>query len=476
MIVKVFSLLLIFFLAGLIQLNCMPERKSIHEIQNKNNQGVKPNTIDIKSDKYYLQSNFELSRESLGFNPYWGAIDKYKNYDYDALTMIAHFSYEMDPSTGLPETIRDWGEIGLIEYAHERDVKVLLTVTNFGSANNDMFLKNLTSRKRFIDTVVSLIEKFDGDGICIDLESIPGDRKQELSNMMQDLSDSLKSRLPSAKLVICLPAVDWRKVFDAIALSKSCDFLMIMGYDYYWSSSKNAGPNAPLEGGNYNVSNSLDYYLSAGVPKEKLLLGVPWYGFDWPTETEEKHSATKASAKAEIYTKMESLAQQHGKRFDDIYKSPWFTYQDGNTWHQGWYDDSLSLSLKYSIVNDLDIGGIGIWALSYSGSVPTMWDCIKAAFSGPESVNYFINSNLIKIYPNPANENISIEISANSNNYFGNNIKIELFDNLGVMKDIIYNGESNLPDFSVSYNCSYLPSGIYYIKLSLNSGAFSLLR
>jgi len=91
-------------------------------------------------------------------------------------------------------------------------------------------------------------------------------------------------------------------------------------------------------------------------------------------------------------------------------------------------------------------------------------------------VNYFINSNLIKIYPNPANENISIEISANSNNYFGNNIKIELFDNLGVMKDIIYNGESNLPDFSVSYNCSYLPSGIYYIKLSLNSGAFSLLR
>jgi len=47
---------------------------------------------------------------------------------------------------------------------------------------------------------------------------------------------------------------------------------------------------------------------------------------------------------------------------------------------QGWYDDSLSLSLKYDFAINNDLLGVGIWAMGYDGSNPELWDLLSAKF------------------------------------------------------------------------------------------------
>jgi hypothetical protein len=55
----------------------------------------------------------------------------------------------------------------------------------------------------------------------------------------------------------------------------------MMGYNYYWSGSSTAGPVAPLDGEDYDITGSIrEDYLDEGVAPSRLLLGMPWYGYD----------------------------------------------------------------------------------------------------------------------------------------------------------------------------------------------------
>ena len=60
-------------------------------------------------------------------------------------------------------------------------------------------------------------------------------------------------------------------------------------------------------------------------------------------------------------------------------QTPWYHYNN-NGWNQGWYDDSLSLSLKYDFALFNDLKGVGIWALGYDDGRPELWELLHAKF------------------------------------------------------------------------------------------------
>ena len=120
------------------------------------------------------------------------------------------------------------------------------------------------------------------------------------------------------------PAVDWSNAWDLASLSGICDYLFLMGYDYYWSGSTTAGPVCPLEGENYSVTRSVTTYLSAGVAPGKLVLGMAWYGLDWPVISGARKAAATGTASSGTYAVLEGKAQLSGKQFDAAVKTPWF--------------------------------------------------------------------------------------------------------------------------------------------------------
>ena len=161
---------------------------------------------------------------------------------------------------------------------------------------------------------------------------------------------------------------------------------MIMCYDYYWPGAPNDGPVAPLHGGSYNVATTIDYYLGKNVKPDKILLGVPWYGVIWQVAGEAKNAKTLKEGLSYTYNSMKKYAADYGRIFDEQYKCPWFRYVENDTFYQGWYDDSLSLALKYSLANEKGLLGIGIWAINYANGSSEIWEGIKQAFGQPVSV------------------------------------------------------------------------------------------
>ncbi|MFN8241195.1 MAG: glycosyl hydrolase family 18 protein [Bacteroidales bacterium] len=379
-------------------------RKGIHQVQNEYYDSLKSMLVGNETTDLSYPASLDMSAEKkvnkrvLGWHPYWVSSTAYLSYDYSALTHLAYFSYEVDTATGGYTSIHDWNTTPIISYAHQQGTKVLLTITNFGTSRNTELLTDTVKQHTLLNNIVTLLKARNGDGVNFDLESVSSTQKTNLVSFIRRAVRVIKSQLPQAEISMATPAVDWSGAWDFKTLSQLCDYLVIMGYDYYWKGSTTAGPVAPLEGETYNITRSVTTYLNAGVQASKLMLGVPWYGYDWPVANSSRKAPSTGSATARIFTAAEALATTHGKIFDQTTDVPYVTYNVSTTWRQLWYDDVVSLGLKNSLVVSKGLAGIGIWALSYEGGSKSIWEGIISSFSSFD----ITTGRIMKTYPNPS--------------------------------------------------------------------------
>ncbi len=393
------------------------------------------NILTVRPSVLKSKAASPLTHKVYGWHPYWASASAYLSYDYSALTHIAYFSYEVDTATGGFTTLRGWNTTPVIDYAHQMGVKVTLTVTNFGAARNTELLSDTVKQRFLLTTIVQQLKARNGDGVNFDFETVPAAQKANMVDFCRRAVRMIKKELPAAEISLATPAVDWSSAWDYPSLAGICDYLIIMGYNYYWSGSATAGPVAPLTGETQNVTRSIDTYLNAGVPPEKLLLGVPWYGYDWPVVSSERKAATTGTGTSRIYRAAEELAELHGREFDQPTGVPWVSYMAGADWRQLWYDDSTSLSLKYDLVKTKNLAGIGIWALSYEGDGTGMWGSIKSSYSPPVVPTL---SQILSIIPNPVSDVSVIRYSVQAREH----MTLKVFDSSGQLKAILVDREA----------------------------------
>jgi spore germination protein YaaH len=438
-------------------------RRGIHQVENEFYSSVIPMQLPdaekettIPSKLIFTGTRF-LTRKALGWHPYWVSASAYLSYDYNALSHIAYFSYEVDTATGGFTSIHDWNTTPLISYAHQKGTKVLLTVTNFGTSRNTKLLSDTVKQKLLLNTLISLLKARNGDGVNFDLESVGSSHRTNLVNFITRAVKMIKAELPDAEISIATPAVDWNGSWNFKTLSELCDYLIVMGYDYYWSGSTTAGPVSPLETETYNVTRTVNTYLGEGVNPRKLLLGVPWYGYDWPVINNTRKTSATGTATARIYTAARQLANTNGNIFDQLTKVPWVRYTSSSLWRQLWYDDTLSLSMKYNLVNSKNLGGIGIWALSYEGGSAEIWRNIKDAFSPPDTSK---NVGII-VYPNPVYGISKIDFYLTSKEH----VTFTVFDLTGKERTVLVNDELDAGYHSVEFNSAGYGQGFYLCVL-----------
>jgi spore germination protein YaaH len=466
----------------------MPQDKSVGQIQSEYYSAYKftsENDFD-RLNNYHAPPKANSPtpwKHVFGWNPYWVGT-AYTSYNYNLLTTVGYFSYEVDTATGSYTDIHFWRTTNLIPLAHVSGVGVVLTVTNFGVTNNTAVLSSALKRQRLIDSIISLVQFRQADGVNIDFESVGSSQQSNLVTFMTALASQMHTRVPGSKVSIDLPAVDWNNSFDITALNNVCDYMIVMGYDYYWSTAPNAGPCAPLQSGgfwgSYNVTNSVNTTLSRGAAAGKLLLGVPYYGYEWPTSTGSLNSTTTGTGTAYSYSTIKTYADTYGRIWDSYSLTPWYKYQS-TTWHQGWYDDSVSLGMKYDLVNTKNMAGIGIWALSYDGSNNELWNLISTKFGlnavhqqGNEIPKSFA---LYQNYPNPFNPATKIKFDVTTplnppeGGKFGSLVILKIYDALGREIGELVNESLAPGTYEAAFDASALASGIYYYSLKV--GEFS---
>ncbi len=327
-----------------------------------------------------LPGPFTLQKEVFGWHPYWEGTG-YTNYTFDLLSTVAYFSYEVNPSNGYATTMNSWSNTPLVQWAHSNGTEVVLCATLM--SGHSTFFASASAQSNLISELIRVVNLRGADGVNIDFEGIGSGYADELTAFMSNLTVRMHADVPGSQVSICLPAVDWSSNFDVAAYDGFLDKCIIMGYDYSWGTDTQAGPVAPLSGSttfsSYCVMKSVSNYLAGGISPGKLLLGVPYYGYDWPTVSFAMHANTTGSGTARMYPTAKSYAATYGYNWDTNSQTPYVLY---DTYRQLWYDDTNSLALKYDFANSKGLGGIGIWALNYDESSPDLWNLLAEKFTG----------------------------------------------------------------------------------------------
>lgn len=312
----------------------------------------------------------------------------YKNYNFPMLWGLAYFSYAVQPETGRYKSIHQWKTTALIDSAQVHGCKIFLSVSNFGSKNNSVFLKNPSAQKTLIDSLSALLALRAADGVNIDFEGVSKENRSAFTAFIVEVSKSLKQNNPDYMISLCIYAKDWNDVFDIEAIDAYIDFYTLMGYDYYGSFSKNTGPVTPFNDSEQfgkGLRSSVNYYNNKGVHLSKLIVGLPYYGAEWYTKDSEMGAIVTTFKSHPPYKAIKEyyIDSLHSPiQFDPKSASSYLVLKDSNYgYRQIFFEDVNSLSIKYDWIKDNKIGGVGIWALGYDNGYSTLWNLLNEKFS-----------------------------------------------------------------------------------------------
>jgi spore germination protein YaaH len=335
-----------------------------------------------------------------GFAPYWNITNIVVQPE---LTHLSYFSLEIASdgaivtrtSDGNAEPGARWMRrqefFDLSASTMESGAELTLTVTQFDPEVVAAFLADEAARAHFFSEIKTIFQAYGYTGLIVDIEvsgtaTLPDTVKQNLTTFMaeaRDFVDSIPSK-PHLGIAVYASAAQNSNLWDVAKIAPHIDFFVIMAYDYHRRSSNVAGPVAPIFGGrklwDEDISSHLSYFLQI-VPAQKLILGVPFYGYEWNTTAPERlaHTIPGGGATAS-YQRIQSIldsdtyAAQVG--WDSVALSPYLTYTVNEEFRVIFYEDPRSLRYKLDLVEQLGLRGIAIWALGYEGADRALWNVI----------------------------------------------------------------------------------------------------
>jgi spore germination protein YaaH len=374
-----------------------------------------PTTSPIKSFKHFLslfsKHHAKLTTQVIGFLPYW-KIDDAKYARLYLLSEINYFSLTTDKNGKFVRVVenqtdpgwREWNNQTLKDLIAQAQISGTAFTFTVTALQNDLIESILDDKERqqtLINEIIDQIKSRRLDGVTIDFEYI-GDAQEQYQNKFTafaaSLSQTMHKQTPRATLTLTLipRAARDKGIFDIKKLVPLFDRFIGMSYDYYGMSADIAGPVAPMKGFKENkfffdvTTTYADY--EKYIPKEKIVMGIPYYGWDYAVEDGQKiNSKTFTVDNPQNYAAIESYARAREDnniksdhcQWDEYAEEPWCWYTDekSNTDHQVWFEDTKSIGIKYDYAKKQNFTGIAIWVLGYDKAYPDLWNLIKEKFS-----------------------------------------------------------------------------------------------
>jgi hypothetical protein len=321
----------------------------------------------------------------IGYVPYWevasiGSADLTTASDLVYSSVCPASDGSIDPGSGGDdcalglEDLSGSGVATLVANAHAAGDRVLLSV----ETTDDALIERLDAHRGQTATALAAslvgLERAHGfDGTNIDLEGTnPADR-EGFVRFVADLTAGLRRDDPTGEIVIDTyadAAAGSASFFDPKRLAPLADALFVMNYSL--ESSSAASADSPLESPilGYSAVQTLIEYEKI-VPPAKIILGLPFYGFDFATKSAKAGSVTTGSGpEAQTYSQITTAARP--ALWDPGTETPYATFKSGGTWHQLWFDDPVSIALKVALASRFHTAGVGAWAFGMENGDPLM--------------------------------------------------------------------------------------------------------
>jgi spore germination protein YaaH len=314
--------------------------------------------------------------------------------EYEAISTIVYFSLTVTSSGAINHKLVDWRRwMGssmdtLIQRAHVAGTKVVPSIKRFGwssagRADTTKFLSNPDARQRAANEIAQLVYDRGVDGVNIDVEPVPRGQSGNMITFVRLVRKALDAKRPGYQLTFC--ATGHIANYDVRGLTQpgAADAVYIMGYQYRGSFSTIAGSVAPLGGPHYNYRETLRQYLSQ-TKANKIILGVPLFGWSWLTETSGVRSRVTGGSRALFYRQAVIEAANRSFRYDTAEQVAWTAFHTDDGWREMYYDNLRAIEAKWNFVIKSKLRGTGIWALGFEGSrTPEILGLLGKKFLAP---------------------------------------------------------------------------------------------
>jgi len=102
-------------------------------------------------------------------------------------------------------------------------------------------------------------------------------------------------------------------------------------------------------------------YAITEIPVDKINIGIPNYGYDWPLPFEK--GVTKAKTIGNVEAVRLAIEQGVEIMFDEVEQSPFFKYYQENVQHEVWFEDVRSMQAKFNLIKEFNLRGAGYWQI-----------------------------------------------------------------------------------------------------------------
>lgn len=278
------------------------------------------------------------------------------------LTYLSIFSYEVNPDG----TLRTINDEPLIRAARQARVAPLMVITNMeagGGFSSDVarsILKNEGNQDRLINNVINNLKSKNYYGLDIDFEYIyPEDREyynrflrkvvSRLKPLGYTVTTALAPKTSADQKGVLYEAHDY-PVHGALT-----NHVILMTYEWGYTYSPPQAV-APIN----EVRKVLNYAVTA-IPRNKILMGIPNYGYDWTLPYKEGTAARTVSNTGAVRL---ALNENAAIKYDEKAQSPFFNYYDDNRrQHEVWFEDARSINAKLRVAHEYGLAGVSYWTI-----------------------------------------------------------------------------------------------------------------
>ena len=264
-------------------------------------------------------------------------------------------------------------EYGVTPWMH------LSTLTPEGVFSSELgltLLRDEAAQQRLIDEILANMRAKNYQGLDVDFEFIGREGAALYADFVRRLHDRL-SPLGYEVVVALAPKTSADQPgslyegHDYAALGAAADGVLLMTYEWGYTY----GP--PLSVAPIPSVRAVQDYAVTEIPREKIFMGIPTYGYDWPLPYERGVTMARSLSPVEAV----DLARRYGAQiqYDTASKTPFFNYTDENgQLHEVWFEDPRSMKAKLDLVGEYGFRGVGYWNLMRP--FPSNWSLLNSQY------------------------------------------------------------------------------------------------
>ena len=224
------------------------------------------------------------------------------------------------------------------------------------------------ARTNFINNLLNLTLNEKWDGLAIDIEKTPPGDRDNFSAFLDELHKALKAKDKVLNVSIPAKFIDypsdlWSGAYDYAAIGKSADQVVLMTYDEHGLGTTQ-GPIA-----SHAWVNKVIAYAVTKIPREKIVMGLPVYSFDWGSNKPTMPDYLS-------YDQSMERAKKHGVEvgYDEEHKVPNYAYTANGVRHEVYFENKQSLQPKMEYAREHKLHGVAVWRLGMED--PAIWDSL----------------------------------------------------------------------------------------------------